>query len=147
MHPHVRALITRGRLDAEGGWRIPVRGPRFLSSLPSASKVFRRNFLTLLDAAHRSSELPTPLLRSGSGAPLGARQPTWRELHGALSADEFNACSLCHVLPTGFNGLRHYGILACGHKRARLPARLPVVKIVRPRQHDPPVPCCWDGPP
>jgi hypothetical protein len=58
MHLHVHALITCGGLDAEGRWRTPVRGPRFLFPVQAASKVFRGKFLARLDAAHRSGELP-----------------------------------------------------------------------------------------
>ncbi len=50
MHLHVHALITCGGLDAEGRWRTPVRGPRFLFPVQAASKVFRGKFL---DAARR----------------------------------------------------------------------------------------------
>jgi hypothetical protein len=58
MHLHVHALITCGGLDAEGRWRTPVRGTRFLFPVQAASKVFRGKFLARLDAAHRSGELP-----------------------------------------------------------------------------------------
>lgn len=58
MHLHVHALITCGGLDAEGGWRAPVRGATFLFPVRAASQVFRGKFLARLDAARRSGELP-----------------------------------------------------------------------------------------
>jgi len=40
----------------------------------------------------------------------------------SLPVDTFIGRFLCHVLPAGFKRLRHYGLLACGHNRARLAA-------------------------
>ena len=52
---------------------------------------------------------------------------TWKDYrHGAdakrmsLSADEFIRRFLLHVLPGGFQRIRHYGFLANGHRRAKL---------------------------
>ena len=52
---------------------------------------------------------------------------SWRDYrHGArtksitLAADEFIRRFLLHVLPDGFQRIRHYGFLANGHRRAKL---------------------------
>jgi len=52
---------------------------------------------------------------------------TWKDYrHGAaprcmtLSADEFMRRFLLHVLPDGFQRIRHYGFLANGHRKAKL---------------------------
>ena len=37
-----------------------------------------------------------------------------------LAADEFIRRFLLHVLPDGFQRIRHYGFLANGHRRAKL---------------------------
>ena len=186
MHLHVHALITCGGLDAEGRWRTPVRGPRFLFPVQAASKVFRGKFLARLDAAHRSGELPD----DPQGAP-GAWQDRRRALlvhdwvvyakpppggpaqvldylarythRVALSNDRLLGCDagqvrlrvrdnetggkrtvslptdtfigrfLRHVLPAGFKRLRHYGLLACGHKRARLAAARAALQTPAPQ--------------
>jgi hypothetical protein len=52
---------------------------------------------------------------------------TWRDYrdaakikHMALTADEFIRRFLLHVLPDGFQRIRHYGFLANGHRRSKL---------------------------
>jgi hypothetical protein len=54
---------------------------------------------------------------------------SWRDYaHGSakkvmrLSAHEFLRRFLLHVLPDGFQRIRHYGFLANGHRRAKLAA-------------------------
>ena len=186
MHLHVHALITCGGLDAEGRWRTPVRGPRFLFPVQAASKVFRGKFLTRLDAAHRSGELPDdPHAAPGAwqarrrallahdwvvyakpppGGPAQVLDYLARYTHRvALSNDRLLGCDagqvrlrvrdngtggkrtvslptdtfigrfLDHVLPAGFKRLRHYGLLACGHKRARLAAARAALQTPAPQ--------------
>jgi hypothetical protein len=186
MHLHVHALITCGGLDAEGRWRTPVRGPRFLFPVQAASKVFRGKFLTRLDAAHRSGELPDdPHAAPGAwqarrrallahdwvvyakpppGGPAQVLDYLARYTHRvALSNDRLLGCDagqvrlrvrdngtggkrtvslptdtfigrfLRHVLPAGFKRLRHYGLLACGHKRARLAAARAALQTPAPQ--------------
>ena len=178
------ALITCGGLDAEGRWRTPVRGPRFLFPVQAASKVFRGKFL---DATRRG-----PPQRRAADDPHAA-PGAWQARRRALLAHRLGgsrqappggppkcsttlarythrvvprttACSaamrarcafgcattnrrqpygeacrptpfgrfLRHVLPAGFKRLRHYGLLARGHKRARLAA---AVRRSRRRHH------------
>ena len=50
-----------------------------------------------------------------------------------LPADEFIGRFLGHVLPAAFKRLRHYGILACGHKRARLAAARAALQMPEPQ--------------
>ncbi len=88
---------------------------------------------------------------------------TWRDYRDAarvkrmaLEAHEFMRRFLLHVLPDGFQRIRHYGFLANGHRRAKL-ALIRKLLAVSPavpsdRLHDddggaepsvpPPCPCC-----
>ena len=54
-----------------------------------------------------------------------------------LDADEFMRRFLLHVLPDGFQRIRHYGLLANGHRRAKLALIRKLLEVT------PPVP---DGP-
>lgn len=90
---------------------------------------------------------------------------TWRDYRAngqvkpmTLAADEFLRRFLLHVLPDGFQRIRHYGFLANGHRRAKLalirkllpPAptapNFPSTLQSEPAQVDlpqaPPCPCC-----
>jgi hypothetical protein len=90
---------------------------------------------------------------------------TWRDYRDAakikpmtLEADEFIRRFLLHVLPDGFQRIRHYGFLANGHRRAKLAlirGLLPATPIAgdgasregdRKRAEEPlerpPCPCC-----
>lgn len=90
---------------------------------------------------------------------------TWRDYrnagqtkHMTLGADEFIRRFLLHVLPDGFQRIRHYGFLANGHRReklARIRRLLPAApaaadcatrerkekQIAEPSER-PPCPCC-----
>ena len=46
---------------------------------------------------------------------------------------EDDRAHLRHVLPAGFKRLRHYGLLACGHKRARLAAARAALQTPAPQ--------------
>jgi len=186
MHLHVHALITCGGLDAEGGWRAPVRGATFLFPVRAASQVFRGKFLARLDAARRSGELPDDpqgapdawharrrallahdwvvYAKPPPGGPAQVLDYLARYTHRvALSNDRLLGCNagqvrlrvrdnetggkrtvsmptdefigrfLRHVLPAGFKRLRHYGLLACGHKRARLAAARAALQTPAPQ--------------
>ena len=68
----------------------------------------------------------------------------WRDYRDAgkskqmrLDADEFMRRFLLHVLPDGFQRIRHYGLLANGHRRAKLALIRKLLEVT------PPVP---DGP-
>jgi hypothetical protein len=51
----------------------------------------------------------------------------------SLPTDTFIGRFLRHVLPAGFKRLRHYGLLACGHKRARLAAARAALQTPAPQ--------------
>lgn len=51
----------------------------------------------------------------------------------SMPTDEFIGRFLRHVLPAGFKRLRHYGLLACGHKRARLAAARAALQTPAPQ--------------
>ena len=51
----------------------------------------------------------------------------------SLPTDTFIGRFLRHVLPAGFKRLRHYGLLACGHKRARLAAARAALQTPEPQ--------------
>lgn len=51
----------------------------------------------------------------------------------ALPADTFIARFLHHVLPRGFKRIRHYGLLAANHKRARLAAARAALQMPEPQ--------------
>lgn len=78
-----------------------------------------------------------------------------------LTADEFMRRFLLHVLPDGFQRIRHYGFLANGHRKAKIalirkllgaaaqppvvaadPDELPHVEMVTATVAVPPCPCC-----
>lgn len=50
-----------------------------------------------------------------------------------LAAEEFIARFLRHVLPAGFKRIRHYGVLAPGHKRDRLAAARVALQMPAPQ--------------
>ncbi len=175
VHLHVHALIFCGGLDAEGRWRTPARGTRFLFPVQAASKVVRAKFLARLDAARRSGALPDDpqgapdawqarrraLLAHDSvvyakpppGGPAQVLDYLARYTHRvALSNDRLLGCDAGQVrlrvrdnetgakrtvsLPAyEFIGrfLRHYGLLACGHKRARLAAARAALQTPAPQ--------------
>jgi hypothetical protein len=49
------------------------------------------------------------------------------------AAQEFIARFLRHVLPPGFKRIRHYGLLAPGHKRQRLAAARAALQTPEPQ--------------
>jgi Putative transposase len=65
-----------------------------------------------------------------------------------LSANEFMRRFLLHVLPDGFQRIRHYGFLANGHRRAKLAVirRLldPGARVIADNtvEDEPACPCC-----
>jgi hypothetical protein len=90
---------------------------------------------------------------------------TWRDYRDgartkpmSLAADEFIRRFLLHVLPDGFQRIRHYGFLANGHRRAKLALirkLLPAAPVATPATsgasgeaateigtEPPPCPCC-----
>ena len=89
---------------------------------------------------------------------------TWRDYRDGgrakpmtLDADEFLRRFLLHVLPDGFQRIRHYGFLANGHRKAKLAlirklltrvrteSEMPSTSKGEPVQAEPeapPCPCC-----
>ena len=185
MHLRMYALITCGGLDAEGRWRTPVRGPRFLFPVRSRLEGVSRQ---VPDATRRGSPQRRVARRSArcagcmanptpraAGARLGgpakpppggpAKCSTTLPLHAprgisndrllgcdagqvrlrvrdngtggkrtvSLPTDTFIGRFLRHVLPAGFKRLRHYGLLACGLKRARLAAARAALQTPAPQ--------------
>lgn len=57
-HLHVHALMACGALDAQGFWRTPARGRRFVFPVHALSRVFRAKFIDALDQARASDRLP-----------------------------------------------------------------------------------------
>lgn len=56
-HLHVHALVSCGGLDAQGGWRSPVRGGHFLFPVKAASRLFRGRFIDALLTAQKTGVL------------------------------------------------------------------------------------------
>lgn len=76
---------------------------------------------------------------------------TWKDyVHGAapkrmtLDAAEFIRRFLLHVLPDGFQRIRHYGFLANGHRRVKVAL---IRKILDARPGATPAPTAEDEPP
>ena len=176
-HPHVHCIVPGGGLSPDAGRWIACR-PGFFLPVRVLSRLFRRQFLTKLAAAHQAGKLRfsgdlagltdaaafaavlAPLRRTEwvvyAKRPFAGPEQVltylsrythrvaisnrrllalengrvtfaWKDYaQGAapkrmtLEAAEFIRRFLLHVLPDGFQRIRHYGFLANGHRRAKL---------------------------
>lgn len=133
-HLHVHALMVAGALgrDAEGAvrWVEPKRSRRFLFPVHALSRVFWGKFLDALRRAEDEGALPRDPAAIGAERIVAIRGDKVllrlrADAHGgkrvvSIDGVQFIARLLQHVLPAGFNLIRHYGLLAPAAKAERL---------------------------
>ena len=102
-HPHVLMIVPGGGLSADGSRWIACR-PGFFLSVRVLSRLFRRLFLGVLAAAHAEGRLA-----------FFSNRKTM-----TLATHEFIRRFLMHVLPKGFQRIRHNGLLANGNRAAMI---------------------------
>jgi hypothetical protein len=176
-HPHLHFVVPGGGLSADGERWVPCR-PGFFLPVRVLSRLFRRLFLTQLQAAFDAGSLQFFNALESLKAPAAfeahlapTRQTDWvvyakppfggpqqvlaylgrythrvaisnnrlidftdgqvsfrwkdyrhesRQKVMRLDAQEFTRRFLLHVLPSGFQRIRHYGFLANRHRTAKL---------------------------
>lgn len=176
-HPHLHCVVPGGGLSADGKRWVSCR-PKFFLSVNVLSRLFRRLFLTRLQAAFAAGQLRffnsleplqaprafarylAPLRRTEwvvyAKPPFGGPEHVleylgrythrvaisnnrliglddgkvsfrWKDYRDesrqkvmSLDAPEFIRRFLLHVLPHGFQRIRHYGLLANRHRAAKL---------------------------
>lgn len=119
--PTLRAQTPNLPLEPKVNGLKALGGPPMPASSSPFAKPRRRFGAVSLNPANSRrwplhfTRMPQVRFRARDNRTGGKRTVT-------LPAEEFIARFLRHVLPPGFKRIRHYGLLAAGHKRARLAA-------------------------
>jgi hypothetical protein len=133
-HPHLHCVVTGGGLALDGD-RWVDSGDTFLFPVKVISALFRGKFIALLKRAHRRGDLDLGpddgLCPDVSGLCSTLFEKPWvvyakRPFAGPEQVFAYlgrytHRVAMLHVLPKGFGKIRHYGLLASGNVKSKLP--------------------------